>query len=150
MGILKWATTHIPCQHPDFSLKGVHPDWEMHPSYIAGIEALDSYNHWVAEVVMPIAFQWIEEHKAEVYGNVSDDLKDDVGVVIAAAFQLIKELGSYKKGLVKYAEYEKALADGTWDPAKINPVWTEIAKDVRDSTKDSFDVHRDVLKDTIR
>ena len=107
MGILKWATTHIPCQHPDFSLKGVHPDWEMHPSYIAGIEALDSYNHWVAEVVMPIAFQWIEEHKAEVYGNVSDDLKDDVGVVIAAAFQLIKELGSYKKGLVKVCGVRK-------------------------------------------
>jgi len=150
MGIIKCATVHVPQQHPKFKLTGVHPDWEMHPSWIAGIEALDSYNHWVAEVVMPIAFQWIEEHKAEVYANIPEELKDDVGVVIAAAFELIKGLGSYQKGLKQYAEYEKALEDGTWDTTKINPVWTEIVKDVRESTKESFDIHESVLKDTIR
>jgi hypothetical protein len=150
MGIVKFATTHIPKQCPDYSLKGVHPDWEMHPSWIAGIEALDSYNHWVAEVVMPIAFQWIEEHKPEVYANIPEDLKDDVGVVIAAAFELIKGMSSYQKGLVKYDEYEKALKDGTWNTASINPVWTAIVQDVREATKDSFDVHEAVLKDTIR
>lgn len=150
MGIIKCATTHVPVQYPKFRLSGVHPDWEMHPSWIAGIEALDAYNQWVAEVVMPVAFQWIEEHKPEVYANIPDDLKDDVGVVIAAAFDLIKKLGSYQKGLVKYEEYKTALENGTWDSTKINPIWTGIAQDVREATKESFDVHEAVLKDTIR
>jgi hypothetical protein len=99
---------------------------------------------------MPIAFQWIEEHKAEVYANISEHLKDDVGVVIAAAFDLAKGLGAYQKGLVKYVEYERAVKDGTWDPTHINPVWASIAKDIRESTDESFEIHKDVLKDTIR
>jgi len=150
MGIIKCDTIHISSQYPKFRLRGVHPEWEMHPSWIAGIEALDAYNHWVAEVVMPIAFQWIEEHKPEVYAKIPEDLKDDVGVVIAAAFELIKGLGSYQKGLVKYDEYKTALENGTWNSSTINPVWTAIAKDVREATKESFDTHQTELKDTIR
>jgi hypothetical protein len=125
-------------------------DWETHPSWIAGIDALNAYNNWVSEVVMPIAFQWIEEHKAEVYAHVPENLKDDVGVVIAAAFDLVKGLGAYQKGLVKYDEYERAVKDGTWDTTNINPVWASIARDVREATDESFDIHKDVLKDTIR
>ena len=150
MGIIKKETQHIPCQYPKFRLRGVHPDWEMHPSWIAGIEALDAYNHWVAEVVMPIAFQWIEEHKEDVYASVPKELKDDVGVVIASAYQLVKKLPSYKKGMRQYKKYEAALADGTWNPAKINPIWTEIAGEVRKATHDVFEEQEAVLKDTIR
>lgn len=150
MGMVKKGTQHIPCQHKDFRLRGVHPDWEMHPSWIAGIEALDAYNHWVAEVVMPIAFQWIEEHKAEVYASVDEANKDDIGVVIAAAFDLVKGLSSYQNGLVRQKEYEAALADRTWDPASINPVWTGIVKKVRHQTHATFEAQKDVLKDTIR
>jgi hypothetical protein len=74
-------------------------DSENHPSWIAGIEALNAYNDWVSSYVLPIAFQWIEEHKPEVYASVPEELKDDVGVVVAAAFRLIKELPVYKDGL---------------------------------------------------
>ena len=74
-------------------------DWEMHPSWIAGMEALNAYGDWVSSFVLPIAFQWIEEHKPEVYASVPEHLKDDVGVVIAAAFRLVKELPVYKEGL---------------------------------------------------
>jgi hypothetical protein len=150
MGMLKKMTEYIPCQHPKYRLRGAHPDWEMHPSWIAGIEALDSYNHWVSEVVLPIAFQWIEEHKADVYASVAQENKDDVGVVIAAAFQLVKELPAYQKGLAASQAYETALADGTWDPSGINPVWTGIAQEVRKATEDSFGEQGSVLKDTIR
>jgi hypothetical protein len=150
MGLVKRETQHIPCQHKGYRLRGVHPDWEMHPSWIAGIEALDAYNHWVAEVVMPIAFQWIEEHKPEVYASIPDHLKDDEGVVIAAAFQLVKELSAYKKGMAQSEKYEAALADGTWDPATTNPVWTGIVKDVRAATDAAFAVQESLLKDTVR
>ncbi len=62
MGIIKKITQYIPVQCKDYRLRGAHPDWETHPSWIAGLEGLDAYNHWVCEVVLPIAFQWIEEH----------------------------------------------------------------------------------------
>ncbi|MGA7340599.1 MAG: hypothetical protein WBE72_01110 [Terracidiphilus sp.] len=122
----------------------------MHPSWIGGIEALDAYNHWVCEVVLPIAFQWIEEHKSEVYASVPEELTDDMGVVIAAAFQLVRELSSYKNGLEESAAYESALAAGTWDPAKINPVWTKIVQKVRAATRESFAAESSYLDDTIR
>ena len=140
----KMATTYIirPCPPPQPC--AVPTDWETHPSWTAGIQALTSYNRWVAEVVMPIAFQWIEEHKSEVYAHVEDRMKDDVGVVIAAAFDLVKHLGAYQKGLVRYEEYERAVKDGALDTASLNPVWTSIAKDIREATDESFEIHKDV------
>jgi hypothetical protein len=150
MGIIKKVTQCIPVQHKKFCLSGAHPDWEMHPSWIAGIEALDSYNHWVCEVVIPIAFQWIEEHKADVYATIAPENKDDVGVVMAAAFELIKGMSSYQNGLVAAAAYEEALANGTWETETINPVWTKIVKKTRKETQATYEEHKDVLLDTIR
>jgi hypothetical protein len=150
MGMIKPGTKYIPCQHPHYRLRGVHPDWEMHPSWIAGIEALDAYNHWVAEVVMPIAFQWIEEHKAEVYAKVPRRLQDDTGVVVAAAFDLVKKLSAYKNGMAEFEKYQAALAEGTWQPSSINPVWTKIVKKVRGETRSTFAAQKSFLKDTIR
>jgi hypothetical protein len=148
--MIKPNTRYIPVQHPNYCLTGSHPDWEMHPSWIAGIEALDAYNHWVSEVVLPIAFQWIEEHKADVYASVADENKDDVGVVIAAAFDLVKNLSAYQNGLTAYAEYEEALKAGTWDSSTINPIWTGIAKKVRKGTAKAYKAEAGVLGDTIK
>ena len=151
MGQCKTKSTElIAKQHPKFSLKGVHPDWEMHPSWIAGIEALNSYNFWVCEVMMPVAFQWIEEHHDEVYAHIAEENKGDVGVVMAAAFELVKQLPSYQKWMRAYEKYEGALADGTWNSSEINPVWTKIVKKVRQETEEAFASQADVLKDTIR
>lgn len=110
----------------------------MHPSWIAGMEALHAYGDWVSSVVLPVAFQWIEEHKAEVYAAVPENLRDDVGVVMATAFNLVKDLPAYKNGVAKSAAYEAAVAAGTWDPSKTNPVWTAIVKKVRASTDAAF------------
>lgn len=119
----------------------------MHPSWIAGIEALSAYSDWVDKVVLPIAFQWIEEHKKEVYATLPDELKDDVGVVIAAAFKLVKELPAHEAGLEKNAAYEAARAHGTWDPSKTNPVWTSIVKKVRSETREAFAEKSSLLGD---
>jgi hypothetical protein len=127
--------------------QGVPRDWEMHPSWISGVEALNAYSDWVSSVVLPIAFQWIEEHKPEVYAAVPEELKDDVGVAIAAAFKLVKELPAYKEGLKKSAAYEKAVADGTWDPSKTNPVWTGIVKKIRTETEEAFAEKSSLLGD---
>jgi hypothetical protein len=122
-------------------------DWEMHPSWIAGMEAFHAYGDWVSSIVLPIAFQWIEEHKAEVYASVPEELKDDVGVVIAAAFKLIKELPVYKNGVEKSAVYTADVASGTFDSSKTNPVWTGIVKKVRTSTEEAFAEQSSLLGD---
>src|ERR1700733_5092931 len=107
-----------PPHHHKPTFPGGPRDWETHPSWIAGMEALNAYGDWVSSVVMPIAFQWIEEHKSEVYASVPEELKDDVGVVMAAAFRLVKELPAYKLELEKSAIYEAELASGTLDSSK--------------------------------
>lgn len=149
MSPIKIGCIHTPlrCRKPDPDRD--RKDWEMHPSWITGIEALEDYNRWVNEVVLPVAFQWIEEHKPEVYATVPEELKDDVGVVIAAAFGLVKELPAYREGLEKCEAYETAVENGTWDPAKTNPVWTSITRKIRAETKESFAKESSVLGDTI-
>ena len=117
----------------------------MHPSWIAGMEALNAYGDWVSSFVLPIAFQWIDEHRPEVYATVPEDLKDDVGVVMAAAFKLVKELPVYKKGLEKSEAYEAVVAAG--DVSKINPVWTSIVKKVRTGTEEAFAEQASLLGD---
>ena len=119
----------------------------MHPSWIAGVEALNAYSDWVSSVVLPIAFQWIEEHKADVYASVPGDLRDDVGVAIAAAFKLVKELPAYKSGVEKSAAYEADVAGGTYDASKTNPVWTGIVKKVRTGTGEAFAEQSSLLGD---
>lgn len=136
-----------PCKKPQPA--GVYEDWEMHPSWIAGLEALGAYNHWVSAFVLPIAFQWIEENKPEVYATVPEELKDDVGVVIAAAFKLVKELSAYKKGAEKLAAYQAAPDDVGLDTSKMNPVWTGIVKKIRAETEGAFAEQSSYLGETI-
>lgn len=122
-------------------------DWEAHPSLTAGMEALTAYHDWVSGLVLPIAFQWIEEHKEEVYASVAEEHRDDVGVVIAAAFKLIKELPVYKSGLERRAEHEANAASATFDPSTINPVWAGVAGKVRACTEEAFAEQASLLAD---
>ncbi|HEX4319794.1 MAG TPA: hypothetical protein VHZ52_02760 [Acidobacteriaceae bacterium] len=111
------------------------------------MEGLNAYSDWVSSVVLPIAFQWIEEHKPEVYATVPEEHKDDVGVVMAAAFKLVKELPAYKSGIEKSAEYEAAVVNESWDSSKTNPVWTGIVKKVRTGTEAAFAEQASLLGD---
>lgn len=141
------------CEYCPPPLQHKHPlpsgprDWEMHPSWIGGMEALNAYGDWVSSFVLPIAFQWIDEHKREVYASVPDHLRDDVGVVIAAAFRLVKELPDYKRELEASAAYEAELASGTFDPSKTNPVWTGIVRKVRAYTEEAFEEQTPPLRE---
>lgn len=124
----------------------------MHPSWITGMEALNAYGDWVSSFVLPIAFQWIDEHKAEVYASVPEELKDDVGVVIAAAFRLVRELPEHKGRLAKSAAFAAETAGEGHDPATsnpltINPIWTELVQTVRASTEEAFKDQAPLLGD---
>lgn len=132
---VKMTCDYCPAPYPTPPREG-YQDWEMHPSWIAGIEALGAYKDWVSSVVLPIAFQWIDENRPDVYATIPDDLRDDVGTVIAAAFKLVKELSAYQNGLAKAADYQAALANG--DTSSINPAWTSVVRKVRTSTQEAF------------
>ena len=147
MPIVKKNCEYCPPHHHKHPIPGVPRDWEMHPSWIGGMEALNAYSDWVSSMVLPIAFQWIEENKPEVYASVPEELKDDVGVVIAAAFRLVKELPAYKNGIEKRAAYEAEAASGTFDPSTTNPVWTGITKKVRTETEEAFAEQSSLLGD---
>jgi hypothetical protein len=144
---VKLICEYCPTDHHKPSFAGGPRDWEMHPSWIAGMEAMNAYGDWVSSFVLPIAFQWIEEHKSEVYASVPEDLRDDIGVVIAAAFRLAKELPAYKSGIEKSAAYEADVASGAHDSSKTNPVWTGIAKKIRTSTEEAFAEQSSLLGD---
>ena len=144
---MKLVCEYCPTHHHKHPFPGGQRDWETHPSWIAGMESFHAYCDWVSSVVLPIAFQWIEEHKEEVYATVPEELRDDVGVVIAAAFRLVKELPVYKSGLEKSAAYEADLASGAHDTSKTNPVWTGIAKKIRAGTEEAFAEQSTLLGD---
>jgi hypothetical protein len=147
MPIVKRNCVYCPPHHPKPPVPGGPRDWEMHPSWIGGMEALNAYGDWVSSFVLPIAFQWVEEHKAEVYATVPENLKDDVGVVIAAAFRLVKELPAYKRELEERAAYDAEAASGTFDPSKTNPVWTGLVKKIRTETEEAFAEQAPLLGD---
>lgn len=131
MGQTKRNCHQVPRQPKQFRLSGTHPDWEMHPDWILGIEHLDAYNHWVCEIVLPIAFQWIEEHKTEVYENIPEDVKDDLGLVISKAFDIVVNLESYQKGLEEFGKYQTELDNMTFDPSTTNPIWSSLINELR-------------------
>jgi len=145
--MIKWTTQSFIKKGN--GLCGAYPDWGMHPSWIAGVEGLDAYNRWVCEVLIPIVFQWIEEHYKEVYQGVEDKNKDDVGVVIASAFEIVKTMSSYQKGLEMAQKFDEAKETGKVDLKTINPVWADIAQKVREDTQKIFGEKEDVLKGTI-
>jgi len=147
MPIVKRNCEYCPPHHHKPPIPGIPRDWEMHPSWIGGMEALNAYSDWVSSMVLPIAFQWIEENKPEVYASVPEELKDDVGVVIAAAFRLVKELPAYKNGIEKRAAYEADVASQAHDSSKINPVWTGIVRKVRAETEEAFAEQAPLLGD---
>jgi len=145
--ILKRSTSFLP--PPPSGMKGLICDWENHPSLIAGVEALDAYQTWVSGVVLPIAFQWIEEHYDEIYSDIPTELQDDVGVVIAAAFQLVRQSQAYQEGLEELKKYEKDRKDGALKTNDLNPIWTKITKEVRKATEGAFQAEKKYLDDTI-
>lgn len=140
MGQIKAGCHWVPTQSEVYRLRNSHPDWEMHPDWTAALKHLDAYNLWICEVVFPIAFQWIEEHKAEVYKDIPTELSDDVGIVIEKAFSLAKTLRT--EASQKDADrFHQSLKEGTFDPAATNPTWQAMAKQLAnaaDRVKDEF------------
>ena len=143
-GMMKKFTTY--CQPPSggvLPFRSAHSD---HPSFLMGVEALNDFHDWVARVVLPIAFQWIEENYDAVYEQIDPDKRDDVGVVIAAAYQLIQNPAALQTLL---GQPKQSRSGAPPDDLTLNPIWAKITKKVRKATREAFEEQRPYLDDTI-
>jgi len=127
----------LQCEPPIAPINSVYAISEQHPLFFAAIEDLMIYERWVSRVVLPIAFQWIEEHKNDVYDGISEDAYDDIGVVVAAAFEIVKTLPAYTEG-------QRVVLD----PTKSNKIWTSISQVIHDGTREAFEEQSCLLKET--
>ncbi|HWE86939.1 MAG TPA: hypothetical protein VG267_18490 [Terracidiphilus sp.] len=110
------------------------------------MDSLEAYDHWVSNIVLPIAFQWIEEHKQEVYANIPTELREDIGVVISAAFEQVRQMPYYQEGVEMGEAFARKRKEGTLDTSQYNPVWTEITRRVRKEVEAVFQEYKGVLK----
>jgi hypothetical protein len=146
MGSIKRKCTGCNCVHLTHRLCKAYAPWEVHPSWKIAMCSLDAYSHWVSEVVVPIAFEWIEEHKKEVYANIPPKYQEDVGVVMSAAFELVSKGANYTRGLEYGKQIEEEQKTGAFDSTQFNPVWTDIAKQIHHDVEQAFAKYKDVLK----
>jgi hypothetical protein len=106
---------------------------DQHPSLYAAIEELMIYERWVSEVVLRIAFRWIDENKDKVYNGIPYELKDDIGVVINAAFNAVMN---------------ETPIEGDKQVRAFNPTWVEITKALQKARNDVFADQGQRVKDT--
>ena len=111
----------------------------QHPSLYGAMEDLMLYERWVSRVVLPIAFRWIAEHEDEVYGQIPENgLRDDIGIVIAAAFEAVTVANRLNpKG-----------GDGVTSRPH-NPSWVKIAKQLRKDKYNAFTSEPELLKEMV-
>jgi hypothetical protein len=124
-----------------YRLENAHPSWEMHPDFVQALKSLDSYNLWICEVVMPIVFQWVQEHYEEVYKDIPTDQRDDVGVVIARAFSIVQKLSYYNHGVELSKEYAQRITNRDPELNKLNLTWQHMSAALdkaKQSAKDDF------------
>lgn len=146
MTLIKRKCTGSPGFDLTHRLCAAYAPWEVHPSWKIAMCSLDAYNHWVSEVVVPIAFEWIEEHKQEVYANIPEEYKDDVGVVMAAAFELVRKGANYARGVEYGRQIHEEQKSGAFDSTQFNPVWTAIAKQIHHDVEQAFAKYNNLLK----
>ena len=148
MGSIKRKCTLCQNVHQTHRLRGAFSTWEVHPSWKIAMDSLDAYSHWVSEIVVPIAFEWIEEHKQEVYDAIPKELHEDVGVVISAAFELVKKSPTYARGLKYGKQIKQEQANGQFDSKQFNPVWTAITARIEKDVREAFTKYKNVLPNT--
>ncbi len=117
-------------------------DWAQHPGLNLAMDGIAMYATWVSRTVMPIVFQWVDEHKPEMREKMGVDptapLPDDVEAVVQAAFEIIKGRDAYIRGKAAFEEYQTAMATRSWDPTGINPHWTRVSRMMREQVREAL------------
>ncbi|WP_109489207.1 hypothetical protein [Occallatibacter savannae] len=107
---------------------------DQHPSLYAAIEDLMIYERWVSEVVLRIAFRWIDENKEKVYPAVPKGLEDDIGVVINAAYKAVMK--------------ETLILGDDVTTRPLNPTWVKIIEGLQKARCEVFAKKGQLLEET--
>ena len=113
-------------------------DWAQHPALNLGLEGIVAYVNWVNRMVLPIVFQYVEDHHEEVYKTIPDFLENDIGTIVDKAFEYVKNQDAYKEGQIELAKYQAKVAAGTWDPKNVNPTWSAASKGLREGMRSAL------------
>jgi hypothetical protein len=114
-------------------------DWAQHPALNLAMDGIAIYANWVSQVVMPIAFLWIEANKQEICSNKGwKVLPDDVNEVINAAFEIASQDPYYRNGQAAFDQFQNDLRSGALKPDTLNQSWTAISKSLRAEIHKSF------------
>jgi hypothetical protein len=128
------GTVREAASYPGPSLES----WEDHPALKTAFDCLNIYAFWVSQRVIPIAFQWISEHKHEILDPLTEAQKADVGVVIEAAFEKVRLEPQYKKGLDNAQFIATQKQQNIFNSARYNPAWTRVADGIEENVKAAF------------
>jgi hypothetical protein len=141
-------TYKVQCQNPNLRCLPTEygnarlEAWEDHPALKIALDSLNIYNHWVSQRLIPIAFQWIEEHYDAVFANMPADKRDDMGAVIASAFEIVRRKPKYEAGL----DLARRIENEEVDPSSSNPVWANVATELQVNLASAFERHEAQLE----
>jgi hypothetical protein len=117
-------------------------DWAQHPALNMAMDGIAMYANWVSRVVMPIVFDWVDDHTQEMREKMgvrsTDLLPDDVDAVVKAAFEIVKGKRAYAEGRVAFEQFQLAIASRTWTSTNINPKWTRISERMREEIRETL------------
>ena len=109
--------------------------WMDHPALKTAFDCLNIYNQWVSQKVIPIAVQWGEEHQHDVLDHLTVEQTKDVGAVIDAAFEKVRVLPKYEKGIQHGSAIRAEIQANKFDKREFNPIWTRTADGLHDAIK---------------
>jgi hypothetical protein len=126
--------------------------WEDHPALKLAFDCLNAYNYWVSQRVIPIAFQWIDEHHDEVYGQIPLEKHDDVGAVIASAFEIMRNNDKYNAKYKEGLDLAMQIENGDIEPSECNcnPMWAEVGSELQDHLAEALESHETQLLNMIQ
>lgn len=117
-------------------------DWAQHPALNLAMDGIAIYANWVSRVVLPIAFLWIHENRGKICKTKHwEELPDDVGRVVEAAFEIVQKEKYYKRGKNEFDKFLKRMEQDPLRPEetkKLNEKWTDISRRLRAHVHDEF------------
>ncbi|MCK0196746.1 hypothetical protein MWN34_07445 [Ancylobacter sp. 6x-1] len=104
---------------------GAIEPWE-HPDLLRAFRGMVDYHRWVEMRLIPIAFAWMEEHRAAMLERIPEDRRSDIGISVETAFQLIKKTEFWEETKKRIAEAPPA--EEIHRNGKANPMWIEMSR----------------------
>ena len=87
-----------------------------------------------------------------MYGQLPDDKHDDVGAVIASAFEIMRNNDNYNAKYKEGQDLADKIENGDVVPSECNcnPMWSGVASELQDHLAEVIETHETELKNMIQ